>query len=125
MSARVRLGEGERLLILGHDVVIECTDHEESYDEEDGAVCVQGDGPCYVVPVWVERRRVYGALDWRTYSAPSWGYDEDGDLRAFGPDGGFVGPALRAVEPQDPSQVRWAERRFVRDFGDVGGRVRS
>jgi hypothetical protein len=121
VSARVRLGEGERLLILGHDVVIECTDQEDSYDADDGATDVDG----YTVPVSVERRWVYGALDWRTYSAASWGYDEDGDLRAIGPDGGFVGPALRAVEPKDPSQVRWAERRFVRDFGDVGQRVRS
>lgn len=103
---RVELAAGEVLLlatIAGKEEVLLLSPGDAEIDPETGEA-----GP---VPM-----NVYGSLDWRHQTAPSYEIDEDGDLRAndgtrcYGP----VIPYRRA----EGEALKRAERLFVETFGD-------
>jgi hypothetical protein len=98
MSARVRLGGGERLVFVGHEVAIAVPN-----DEGDAEL-------------------LYFREDWRQCAEPS-AEIVDGEAAFFNSSGGhYAWVSIR--EPRCPSERKRAERLFARDFRD-NLRVRS
>jgi hypothetical protein len=93
---KVRLGTGERLVFVGHDVALVAVG-----DTEDG------EGVEYV----------YFAADWEAGAPAPARVDGDGDVAFLD---GFGHPYAWAPvrSPRCPSEQRRAERLFARDFGD-------
>ena len=87
----VRLGSNEELVMIGHDLGISVSDDDGTF--------------------------VYIAEDWAGFDDPSFGFDEDGDLRRVYA-GKLVGQAIPCRSARCPSERKRFERIFVRDFKD-------
>ena len=95
--AKVVLGFGERLVLVGHDVALVVVNDPPVDPEADDEVVGES---------------VYFSADWNAATSPSAVIDEDGDV-AF-----LDGSWTKARAARCPSEARRFERLFAKNFDD-------